>query len=243
MWSEQKYLFSKKTIAATEIIYIDCLKRHKKWVQSVKSFFASVVEHTSTLHGVVQWSKAFRALIKATPFVEVKAWLALGAEVFAETGLTVLYPAPWRGGEEEERLIRAGVTLSSGADWKLRGLGKGGSWKDYCMLSHPQQKSVMPLWFPPSGAWICVRMFVLPKWFFSDLFLLLFRVGSSTALKLNSLSSNKIVIWKWTRGLESVTGTTFCTKTKQRCRECSHCSTPHPATGGLTVLHLERNAR
>lgn len=43
------------------------LKRRKKWVQTV--FFASVVAHTSTLHGVVQWGKAFRALIKATPFV------------------------------------------------------------------------------------------------------------------------------------------------------------------------------
>lgn len=45
-------------------------------------------------------------------------------------------------------------------------------------------------------------------------------------LTLNSSSSNKIVIWKWTHGFERVTGTTFCTKTKQCCRACSYWSTP-----------------
>ena len=50
--------------------------------------------HTSTLHGVFQRGKALRALIITAPFVEVKTRLALGAEVFAEAGFAVLYPAP-----------------------------------------------------------------------------------------------------------------------------------------------------
>lgn len=64
----------------------------------VVSFLLHVclASHTSTLHVVLQRGKTLRALIKATPLVEVKARLALGAEVFAEAGLAVLYPAPWR---------------------------------------------------------------------------------------------------------------------------------------------------
>lgn len=48
----------------------------------------------STLHGVLQWGEPFGTLVKAAAFVQVKAWLAFRAEVFAETGLAVFYPAP-----------------------------------------------------------------------------------------------------------------------------------------------------
>lgn len=48
----------------------------------------------STLHGLLQGRKALGALLKAAPFVQVETRFALGAEVFTEAGLTVLYPAP-----------------------------------------------------------------------------------------------------------------------------------------------------
>lgn len=48
----------------------------------------------STFHAVLQGSKALWTLVKATALVQVKTRLALRAEVFAETGLTVIYPTP-----------------------------------------------------------------------------------------------------------------------------------------------------
>jgi len=69
-----------------------------------------VVSRTSTLHGVLQRGKALGALLKAAPFVEVKARLALGAEVFAEAGLAVVYPAPWRKEERDRGESRQGVS-------------------------------------------------------------------------------------------------------------------------------------
>lgn len=48
----------------------------------------------STLHGVLQGSEALWTLVKATALVQVKTRVALRAEVFAETGFTVIYPTP-----------------------------------------------------------------------------------------------------------------------------------------------------
>lgn len=48
----------------------------------------------STLHAVLQRSKALWTLFEATALVQVKTRLALCAEVFAEAGLTVIYPTP-----------------------------------------------------------------------------------------------------------------------------------------------------
>lgn len=82
-----------------------------------------VVSCTSTLHRVLERSKALGALVEAAPFVQVKPRLALGAEVFTEAGLAVVYPAPWRKKES----VSATISVSSGVDRELRGLGKGGS--------------------------------------------------------------------------------------------------------------------
>lgn len=48
----------------------------------------------STLHGVLQRGKTLGALFIAARFVQVKTSFTLGAEVFTEAGLAVLYPAP-----------------------------------------------------------------------------------------------------------------------------------------------------
>lgn len=48
----------------------------------------------STLHGVLQRSETLGALFVAAGFVQVKTSFTLGAEVFTEAGLAVLYPAP-----------------------------------------------------------------------------------------------------------------------------------------------------
>ena len=58
---------------------------------------------TSTLHGLLQRGKALGALLVAAPFVKVEIRLTLGAEVFAEAGLTVVYPASWWRERESER--------------------------------------------------------------------------------------------------------------------------------------------
>lgn len=152
-----------------------------------------LVTRTSTLHGVLERGKAFGALVKAAPFVEVKTWLALGAEVFAETGLTVLYPAPWRREERKERLVRVREkTLSSGADWKLRGLGKG--LLERIILSHPKEKkniSDAPVkYFSPRLKCISESLFCLTD--FSFIFLFLFRVRKSTVRKHNSGDGEKL---------------------------------------------------
>lgn len=51
---------------------------------------------TSTLHAVIQWSKALWTLLIAAGFVQVKTRLALCTMLFAETGLTVVYPTSCR---------------------------------------------------------------------------------------------------------------------------------------------------
>lgn len=48
----------------------------------------------STLHGLLKRGEAIRTFLVAAPFVQVEICLALGAEVFAEARLTVVYPAP-----------------------------------------------------------------------------------------------------------------------------------------------------
>lgn len=70
-----------------------------------------VVSRTSALHSLLQRSKALGALVKAAPFVEVKTQLALGAEVFTEAGLAVLYPAPWRKRERKKERKRGEIRV------------------------------------------------------------------------------------------------------------------------------------
>lgn len=71
---------------------------------------AGLFSLTSTLHGVLQGSEALWTLVEATALVQVKARVALRAEVFAETGFTVIYPTPC------ERNNRENVTQDSGQD-------------------------------------------------------------------------------------------------------------------------------
>lgn len=95
--------------------------------------------------------------------------------------------------EEEESLIRAGVTLIW--SWlKAEGFREGGSWKDYCTFSHPQQKSAMPLWF--ASLWgSSVFQKVCFSW--AD-FLSSYRCLENWQCERSSFPS-KTLTWKWTR--------------------------------------------
>lgn len=79
----------------------------------------------------------------------------------------------------------------------------------------------------PSGAWTYVRKFVLPPWLFSHF-----------PVVVESLSSNKIVRWKWTRGFERVRGTTFFHQNKTagfRMQLLFHATPCHWRTKSLTL--------
>lgn len=76
----------------------------------------------STLHGVFQWGKPLRALFIAAGFVKVKTGFTLGAEVFTEAGLAVLYPAP-------------GAHVDFGAPHAV--ISSGAVLKTLSILSHP----------------------------------------------------------------------------------------------------------
>lgn len=151
-----------------------------------------LVTRTSTLHGVLERGKAFGALVKAAPFVEVKTWLALGAEVFAETGLTVLYPAPWRS-EERKR-------GSSGSEKKPSHLELIESWgvwgrgflKGLHCLTQKKEKNIsdVPVKYFSRGSSAFQR--VCFAWDFSFIFLFLFRVRKSTVRKHNSRDGEKL---------------------------------------------------
>lgn len=99
-----------------------------------------------------------------------------------DSQLSILHP----GGERRRRRRKTDQGWSGSLIWswlKAEGFGEGGSWKDYCTFSHPQQKPVMPLWF--ASLWgpenVSESLFCLSV--FSFIFLLLFRKPTVSKLR------------------------------------------------------------